>query len=207
MAALAKRSWSRKVIVSVLLIVGVLASYLAVSRLCPDEAAPVPRPEAWAQPVAVEGVPNLYRVSDDLYRSGQPSAEGLANLERMGVKTVVNLRSFTSDRDEMEGTGLESVEMHVKAWHAEEEEAIEFLRIVTDPERVPVLVHCNLGSDRTGTMCALYRIVVQSWSKEEAIDEMTRGGFGYNRVWFNLPVWIQHLDIDEMKMQAGLGLP
>jgi hypothetical protein len=33
------------------------------------------RPEAWAQPVELAGVPNLYQVSDALYRSGQPTAE------------------------------------------------------------------------------------------------------------------------------------
>lgn len=38
------------------------------------------------------------------------------------------------------------------------------------------------GSDRTGTMCALYRIAVQGWSKEDAIREMTAGGFGFHRI-------------------------
>ena len=68
-----------------------------------------------------------------------------------------------------------------------------------------MLVHCNLGSDRTGTMCAVYRIAVQGWSKEDAVEEMTRGGFGYNWVWFNLAVWVRGLDIDEIKAQAGIS--
>ncbi len=45
-----------------------------------------------------------------------------------------------------------------------------FLRIVTDPKRVPVLVHCQAGADRTGTMCAVYRIAVRAgaWKRHPA---------------------------------------
>ena len=42
------------------------------------------RPETWAQPVKLEGVPNLYRVSGELYRGDQPSAQGMQNLKEFG---------------------------------------------------------------------------------------------------------------------------
>ena len=64
-----------------------------------DEAPSANRPAHWAQPMQVDGVPNLHKVSDSLYRSAQPSAEGMANLKAMGIVTVVNLRSFHCDRD------------------------------------------------------------------------------------------------------------
>lgn len=188
----------------IILVATAIAVPLTIRSLCAYETVLTPRPENWAQPIEMEGVSNLYKLSDDLYRSAQPSAEGMTNLEDMGIKTIVNLRSFNSDRNEMEGTDLEYVHIYMKAWHPEEEEAVEFLQIVTDPERVPVLVHCNLGSDRTGTMCALYRIVVQGWSAEEAVQEMTQGGFGFNQVWTNLAMWVLMLDIDEIKAQAGI---
>jgi len=53
-------------------------------------------------------------------------------------------------------------------------------------------------------MCAIYRIAVQGWSKDEAIAEMTRGGFGFHRIWMNLVDYIRKLDIDEIKKSAGL---
>src|SRR3990172_8503361 len=60
------------------------------------------RPGKWARAVEVEGAPNLYQVSDTLYRSAQPTALGMKNLKKnLGIKTVVNLRSFHSDRDEL----------------------------------------------------------------------------------------------------------
>ena len=64
------------------------------------------RTVSWAQPVKLEGVPNLHKVSDDLYRSAQPTAQGMKNLKELGVKTVVSLRSFHSDRDEIGDTNL-----------------------------------------------------------------------------------------------------
>jgi protein tyrosine phosphatase (PTP) superfamily phosphohydrolase (DUF442 family) len=190
---------------AVVLITLTVAVPLTTRTICANETVLDPRPESWAQPIEIEGVPNLYKLSDDLYRSAQPSAEGMANLEEMGIKTIINLRSFNSDRDEIEGTDLGYEHIYMKAWHAEEVDAVEFLQIVSDPDRVPVLVHCNLGSDRTGTMCAVYRVAVQGWSKEEAVTEMTQGGFGFNEVWANLPMWVRTSEIDGMMTQAGIS--
>ncbi|MDP2046942.1 MAG: tyrosine-protein phosphatase [Deltaproteobacteria bacterium] len=162
------------------------------------------RPDTWAQPVKLEGVPNLYRVSGELYRGDQPSAQGMQNLKELGLKTIINLRSFHSDRDEIGDTVLAYVHITMKAWHPEEKEAVRFLKIVTDPKRTPALVHCQHGSDRTGTMIAIYRIAVQGWSKDEAVREMTEGGFRFHWIWSNLPQWVQDLDIDRIKRQAGM---
>ena len=60
-----------------------------------------PRPEKWAVPMTRAGVPNLHKVSDKLYRSAQPTAEGMTNLVALGIKTVVNLRDNHSDSDEI----------------------------------------------------------------------------------------------------------
>ena len=167
------------------------------------ETSPANRPAHWAIPMQMEGVPNLHKVSDTLYRSAQPSVEGMKNLKTMGIETVINLRSFHSDRDEIGDTGLAYEHIHMKAWHPEEEETVRFLQIVTNPKRSPVLVHCQHGADRTGTMCALYRIVVQGWTKEEALKEMMEGGFGFHGIWENLIQWINGLDIERIKKRAG----
>lgn len=52
------------------------------------------------------GVPNLNKDDENLYRSAQPSEQGMRNLKKMGIETIVNLRSFSSDRDEIGDTGL-----------------------------------------------------------------------------------------------------
>ena len=166
--------------------------------------APASRPITWALPVNLEGVPNLFRVSDALYRGDQPSPLGMQNLKKLGIKTIISLRSFHSDRDEIAETGLAYEHIYMKPWHPEEKEAVRFLKIVTDPQRTPVLVHCQHGADRTGTVIAVYRIAVQGWSKAEAIREMTQGSYGFHVTWGNLPRWIQRLDIERIKNQAGI---
>jgi len=180
-------------------IVWILSAVSVTSAELQDE-----RPERWAQPIDATGVPNLFRVSDALYRSAQPTAAGMRDLKARGIVDVVNLRSFHSDRDEIGDTGFAYEHITMKAWHPERKEAVRFLQIVTDPKRTPVLVHCQRGADRTGAMTALYRIAVQGWSKEEAIREMTIGGFGFHEVWTNLPHWIRKLDVDAIRREAAI---
>ena len=160
------------------------------------------RSPEWATFIPMEGVPNLHKVSDVLYRSAQPTEDGMRQLKALGIKTVINLRSFHSDRDELGQIDLDYEHLYMKAWHPERKEAERFLEIVTDPKRTPVLVHCQHGADRTGTMCAMYRIVVQKWTKEEAIREMTEGGYGFHEVWANLPEWIDKLDIGALRIKT-----
>ncbi|MBW2172448.1 MAG: tyrosine-protein phosphatase [Deltaproteobacteria bacterium] len=169
-----------------------------------QSANEIQRPACWATPIQLKGVPNLHKISEDLYRSAQPTAEGMRNLKMMGIETVANLRSFHSDRDEIGETGLAYEHIYVKAWHPEEEEIVRFLQIATNPKRTPVLVHCLHGADRTGTMSAIYRIAVQGWTKDEAIKEMTGGGFGFHEVFKNLVPWIQELDIEKIRNEAGI---
>ena len=181
-----------------------IAALFVLANLAIASEPATPRPELWAQPVKLDGVPNLHKVSDNLYRSAQPTAQGMKNLKRMGIETVVNLRSFHSDRDEIGNTGLGYEHIYMKAWHPERKEIVRFLQIVTNPKRTPVLVHCLHGADRTGTMCAFYRIAVQGWTKEEAIREMTEGGFNFHVVFDNLPEWIRELDVESIKKDAGI---
>ena len=159
----------------------------------------------WAQHLGIPGVPNLHKVSDDLYRGAQPTAEGMRQLKKLGIKTIVNLRSFHSDRDEIEDTGLAYEHIYMKTWHPEDEQVVRFLQIVTDSNCIPVFVHCQRGADRTGVMCAIYRIAVQSWSKADAIEEMTEGSFGFFFGWQNLVEYIRGVDIDNIKRLAGLN--
>lgn len=177
------------------------------SALALAEEPAFKRPANWAMPIALPGAPNLHQVSADLYRSAQPEPEGMHNLKQKGIKTIVNLRSFSSDRDELRGTGLGYEHLFMKAWHPERKEVVEFLRIVSDPKRKPVLVHCLHGADRTGTMCAVYRVAVQGWTKQQAIREMTDGGYGFHAVWQNLPEWIEELDVEAIRKEVGIPVP
>ena len=182
----------------------IIIALVVICTPCGAETSLPNRPAHWAKRVQLEGVPNLHKVSDTLYRSAQPTAEGMRNLKTMGIETIINLRSFHSDRDRIKGTGLGYEHIYMKAWHPEEEDAVRFLQIVTNLKRTPVLVHCQHGADRTGAMCAIYRVVVEGWSKEEALKEMTEGGFGFHGIWQDLVRWITALDVEGIKKRAGI---
>ena len=160
----------------------------------------------WAERIELPGLPNLHKVSNDLYRGAQPTAEGMKQLEKLGIKTVVNLRSLHSDRDEIKDTGLTYEHINMTTWNTEDKDVVRFLRIVTDSSRAPVFVHCQHGADRTGTMCAIYRIIIQGWSKDEAVEEMTKGDFGFHSIWQNLPDYVRKLDVEVIKSNAGLDI-
>ena len=147
-----------------MLLLAVCLPGFAVEQPAAETAPSAARPAAWAEPIEMTGVPNLHKVSDALYRSAQPTAEGMRNLKELGVKTIINLRSFHSDRGEIGETGLGYEHIYMKAWHPEEKEVVRFLQLVTDPDRTPVLVHCMHGADRTGVLSAVYRVAAVSYT-------------------------------------------
>lgn len=156
----------------------------------------------WAARIEKPGLPNLHRVSADLYRGAQPTAEGFSQLKEMGVKTVIDLRSFHNDRRKVAGKDLAYEEIPMNAWRARDEDDVRFLQIVSDRSRAPFFVHCQSGADRTGLMCAVYRIAVEGWTKDEALDEMTHGGFGFHAIWSGLPDHIRNMDVEGLKRRA-----
>jgi len=159
----------------------------------------------WAQRLELPGVPNLHKVSHDLYRGAQPSAEGMKQLERLGIKTIVNLRFILSDRDEIKGAKLDYEHINTTTLSTETGDVIRFLKIVTDADRTPIFVHCHRGVERTGIMCAAYRIAVEGWSKEEAIEEMTNGGFTSRSIKKNILDYLRKMDVERIQRDAGLS--
>ena len=177
------------------------AIYFAVPWLWRTADPVTERPNHWAAPVELPGVSNLHRVSDRLYRGAQPTAEGVKSLHDLGVKTIVNLRDRHSDEDEIGELPIGYENITIKTWGFDSDDALAFLKIVTDNDRSPVFVHCQHGSDRTGTMCAVYRIVVEGWSKDDAIAELIGGDFGYHEIWSNLTRFLRELDVAALKTE------
>ena len=163
------------------------------------------RPVNWAQPIQVAGVKNCFQVTSNLYRGAQPTAKGFKNLQAMGIKTAVNLRAWHSDKDKVAGSGLKSVRFEMEPWRGDTEEVVQFLKVATDTNNVPAFVHCQRGADRTGMMCAMYRIAVCGWTKAQAIDEMRNGGFNFSPTWHELITFVEKADIADIKLRAGLA--
>jgi len=159
----------------------------------------------WAVPISLEGVPNLHRISPGLYRSEQPTALGMKNLEKLGIRTVINLRFFNNDRKEVAGTLLRTERVKILTWDIDDQQVVEVMRILRDPQNGPFLIHCQHGADRTGLMSAMYRILEQGWSVDDALAELTGGGYGYHSMWSNILKYVRSADIE--KLRAAIGAP
>ncbi|MFH0909934.1 MAG: protein-tyrosine phosphatase family protein, partial [Planctomycetota bacterium] len=178
----------RTILIAACLIFVVFLAYRWVRQETPARSVPprpypsttkakVPRPATWARKIAAPPLGNFHQVSDDFYRGAQPSQEGLKELERLGVRTVINLRRDRSDREDLVGTNLRYEEIPMTPMEPKTEDTVRFLKIISRRKDGPFFLHCLHGSDRTGAYTAIYRIVVQGWSKEAAIEEMTGGGY------------------------------
>lgn len=190
---------------------------LAITHLngCASTALPnlSQRSNEWATPVSLEvGLPNLYRVNANLYRSAQPNREGFLYLNSLTslyqddrpIKTIISLRDSNDDyKLNPSDSTLRLRHIIFHTWHVEDEDVITFLRIASTPELQPVLVHCKHGSDRTGMMIAIYHIAYNGWSKQQAIDEMIHGGYGFHPMWQNLLRYINDLDIKAIQAQVA----
>ena len=132
-------------------------------------------PDADGPPLELSGaLPNFARVSDAVFRSGQPEEGTLAQLAPYGVRTILDLRLTVEGEEAAEaaarGIGVAHVPMN-GIYSPTFEQVDRALEVLTDPRRSPVLVHCHYGHDRTGVVIAAYRVVVQRWPIEKAAAE------------------------------------
>jgi len=77
------------------------------------------------------------------------------------------------------------------------------MRLLADPQGGPYLIHCHHGSDRTGLMIAMYRILHQHWTTQQALAEMTLGGYGFHPLWQNIIDYLTHADAAALRARVS----
>jgi protein tyrosine/serine phosphatase len=123
----------------------------------------------------------------------------MQNLEKLGIRTVINLRWFNNDAKEAKGTKLRTERVKILTWNIDDEHVIAVMRMVKDPANGPYLIHCQHGADRTGLMSAMYRILEQGWSAEDALAELQEGGYGYHSMWTNILRYVRSADVKKLR--------
>ena len=143
-----------------------------------------------------------------LYRCGQMTGNGFRDaFKRFGIKTVINLQeeardpyiadSFwdrpttyldaprTLESDICRDNGVEYVSLDGGVLETLAHDGgsrpklvDDFLKIVADEKKLPVLIHCKAGLHRTGFMTAIYRMEFEGRSKDDVVRELRANGFG-----------------------------
>lgn len=133
-------------------------------------------------------LPNFHRINENLYRGGQPTAEGIKQLADLGIKTIINFRdareNVLREKEHAQNHGLRFINLHLSNWFASKDEEIHaIIEVIKNPEHYPVFIHCKRGADRTGTVVAVYRMLHEGWTDKEANREAKQHGIGWWQVW------------------------
>jgi uncharacterized protein (TIGR01244 family) len=130
-------------------------------------------------------LPNFYKVDDHVYRGAQPTDEGLKQLAKLGVKTVIDLRqigehSQAAEEKVVTGLGMRYVSIPMKGMSTPDDKQVaEVLAMFNDTTSGPVFVHCKRGADRTGMVVAVYRISHDRWDNQKALSEAKSDGMSF----------------------------
>ena len=174
-----------------LLLLAIFPGLVSSQPLAQEKTAARPLDSATREPtygvkLRVAGIHNAGKISDQLYRGGQPQPTALAELKKLGITTIVDLRrgrqKAEEERREAARLGLRFVYIPVGAWQIPSEEQVEqFLELFREDPQPRVFLHCRFGDDRTGVFVATYRMVVDHWTPQQAMGEMYF--FGFNGFW------------------------
>lgn len=144
------------------------------------------RPQQWGKLVNKQH--NFYQISQTVYRSEQPSAELIPELEKNHIDIVVNLRSRDKDKLVLANQSFKLVHVPINTWAINRDDLLKVMQTIQTAEQQnqKVLIHCYHGSDRTGASVAMYRIIFENWSIDDALNEMKHGGYGFHPIWANI---------------------
>jgi tyrosine-protein phosphatase SIW14 len=141
---------------------------------------------AFAEKIHIRGISDAGKVNEFLFRGSQPN-KAIAELDRLGVTLIVNLRSEFKGRTEQEhqqarALGIRFVTISGNGWSPpKDEEIVRFFGLIQEQPRQRIYVHCWLGGDRTGVFLAPYRIAFDHWEPREALQEMK--AFHFKGLW------------------------
>ena len=144
---------------------------------------------------------HFHKIDDNLYRGRQPSKEQYAELARLGIRTVLDLRGgplhSPRERREVEANGMRYVSVRLSGiWEPKDRQISQILGILEDPSLAPVYVHCHRGADRLGVAIACYRIAHDHWTNREALNEARQ--MGLNRFELLMQRYILHFDLNRV---------
>lgn len=148
---------------------------------------------------------NLYAMQPGVYRSALPDGESQPLLDQLDVKTVINFYQ-RSDSAWLDDPDVRQIHLPFHVDRVTDTDVIAALRSIRESEALgPVLFHCKHGQHRTGLIAAMYRMVYQGWSKDEALAELHGAGFGGVERLGDAEKYVRQVDIAKIKTALESG--
>jgi protein tyrosine phosphatase (PTP) superfamily phosphohydrolase (DUF442 family) len=123
-----------------------------------------------------QNINNFDVVSEGLWRGAAPSHQAMVKLAESGVKTIVDLRmagqGAAEEKARASKLGIKYIHIPLGFKGPSLLKVAQFLNIVNNPANQPVFVHCRYGADRTGALVAVFRVIHDHWTFNQAYTEM-----------------------------------
>lgn len=154
------------------------------------------------------GVGNFHEVNAHVYRGAQPKGQGFGNLAKLGVAVVVDLRE-PGKRSALEekfvrAAGMRYINVPMKGLGAPSSADIaKVLALLEDESTGAIFVHCRRGSDRTGTVLAVYRIRHDGWENRKALSEAR--SLGMSRLERSMQAYILNYKFEHPHLAVPAG--
>ncbi|HJT79316.1 MAG TPA: hypothetical protein VJ739_19120, partial [Gemmataceae bacterium] len=163
----------RQVMTAVLLL-GLLAAVAGQSRPAPPAAPPAPPDSAR---VEAAGLRNVFRLTDKLYSGSIPEGDaGFRSLQKLGVKTVIDVDGLRPDVERAHKYGMRYVHVPIGYDGMTRAQALRIAKAVRDLPG-PVYVHCHHGQHRGPTAAAVAHLCLDPHcTVAMAVAEMRRAG-------------------------------
>ncbi|MBV8757595.1 MAG: tyrosine-protein phosphatase [Deltaproteobacteria bacterium] len=133
---------------------------------------------------------DFYTVSPGIYRGGRLDEGGVLRLQKLGIKTIINLENddeqIALEAKWAKAAAITQISSPMSGYYTPDDAQVDrILKLLADPTKRPVYIHCMKGMDRTGVVVALHRVYNEGWTRARAEEE--RDAIGFNH-------WLGNLD-------------
>jgi uncharacterized protein (TIGR01244 family) len=126
-----------------------------------------------------DGIPNYYRLRDDIVTAGQPTDDALADVQKAGFKTVLNLRTeregSLEERPKVEALGMKYYNIPIGRDGFSPAILEQFKEILDNDDNRPLFIHCA-SSNRVGGLWFVHQVLENGEDEPAALAEAKRAG-------------------------------
>jgi len=142
----------------------------------PAEAVAQPTPPTGKPKLDPPGLHNLMKVTDRMYSGSEPHGEeGMASLQKLGVKTVVSVDGARPGVELARRYGIRYVHIPIGYDGIPEEAGLSLARLMREAE-APFYIHCHHGKHRGPAAVAVACIASGDMTSSEARQILVRAG-------------------------------